>query len=199
MAVWGCGAMLRKPGMSTELYGSAAGGGVYLRHPGWTDFEDWVALRRDNKPHLSPWEPEWNDRHLTRPAYRSKLSRFKRMVTAGEGYPFYIYRADDQRLVGACNITHIERNVAQSAKLGYWVGEAYTRQGIARAAVSAAVRFCFEDLGLHRIEAAVRPENTPSIKVLEVVGFRPEGMARGYLKIDGQWQDHQIFSKLSSD
>lgn len=185
--------------VGTELYGQAPGGAVHLRHPRWAEYADWVDLRRENREFLTPWEPLWDDNHLTRPSYRARLSRFKKMVIGGEGYPFHVFRASDNRLIGACNVTHVQRGVAQSAQLGYWVGEQYARQGFARAAVRASVQFCFDELGLHRLTAAVRPENEPSIKLLEAVGFMREGVARDYLKIDGQWADHVIYARLSSD
>jgi len=190
---------MTRAGLHTVLYGSAAGGGVHLRHPKWADFDAWADLRRANRSHLSPWEPEWNERHLTRLSYRAKLARFKKMVHADTGYPFYIFSDGDARLIGACNITDIMRGVAQSARLGYWVAEDQARRGYGRAAVKAATQFCFETLHLHRIEAAVRPTNLPSIKVLESVGFAAEGTARGYLKIDGRWEDHIIYARLSTD
>jgi len=182
-----------------SLYGSAAGGGVHLRHPRWADFEQWVELRRKNQSYLSPWEPEWNEAHLSRQSYKARLAVFKKMIANGQGYPFHMFRADDERMIGACNITRIQRQVAQTAMLGYWVGEEFARQGFARAAVKTACQFCFNDLGLHRIEAGVQPENAASIKVLEAVGFQREGVARGFLKIDGEWRDHVIYAKLSSD
>ncbi len=190
---------MKKVTTNTELTGMASGGSVILRHPRWADFDGWAELRRENRSYLTPWEPAWDDKHLTRPSYRARLGRFKKMVASGEAYPFHVFRASDERLIGACNITHIQRQVAQSAQLGYWVGEHYARQGFARAAVSAASKFCFEGLGLHRIEAAVQPENAGSIKVLEIMKFQKEGLARGYLKINGQWQDHIIYAKLSGD
>ena len=121
------------------------------------------------------------------------------MVSHDEGFPFHIFRETDGKIIGACNITHIERGISQSAKLGYWVGEQYSRKGYARASVRAACQFCFDELGLHRVEAAVRPDNAPSIQLLETVGFAREGTARGYLKIDGQWHDHIVYARLSSD
>jgi len=191
--------MIRKPRLPSELHDTSIGAGVSLRFPAWADFENWVALRRCNRKHLTPWEPQWNDAHLSRASYRQKLARFKKMVSNDEAYPFYIFRSTDDRLIGACNITHVERNVSQSAKLGYWVGADYTRQGFARAAVRASLRFCFDDLRLHRVEAAVQPGNAASIRVLEACGFHGEGVSRGYLKIDSQWRDHEIFAKLSTD
>lgn len=177
----------------------ASGGRVELRHPRWADFEDWAAIRRRNKDFLSPWEPDWSKAHLNRNSYKLRLASYNRMVEQGTGYPFHIFAGADRGLVGACNITRILPAPALSAQLGYWVGEEFGRQGYARAAVKAALKYCFDDLGLHRVEAAVQSTNLPSINLLGVLGFQHEGTARGYLKINKHWRDHEIFSRLSSD
>ena len=181
------------------LYEPCAGGRVCLSVPKWADFEAWTDLRRENRDHLKSWEPSWDDAHLTRPAYRARLGIYKKMIAGDTGYPFHIFTAEDNQLIGACNLTAIKRGSMNSAHIGYWVGERYGRNGFARAAVRAVLRFAFEDLRLHRIEAAVQEENTASINVLKNTGFKPEGIARGLLKIDGQWRDHLIFAKLSGD
>jgi ribosomal-protein-alanine N-acetyltransferase len=121
------------------------------------------------------------------------------MVAQDIGYPFHIFRADDGRLVGACNLTSVRRGSLQCANVGYWVGEKFSRQGFAQASVRGILKFAFSELRLHRIEAAVRDENTASIKLLEKTGFQKEGVARGFLKIDGRWQDHIVYARLSSD
>lgn len=191
--------MVKKPGLNVELYEQARGGGVRLRHPGWSEYDAWVELRKDNEAHLSPWEPEWDIKHLSRGSYRARLARFKRMVANETGYPFHIFSAGTDEFMGACNIVEVRRHVAQTAQIGYWLGERYARQGFARASVKAVTRFCFETLGLHRVEAAVQADNVRSIRLLETVGFVKEGTARGYLKINGVWQDHDIYARLSSD
>lgn len=177
----------------------APGGRVELRQPRWADFEDWATLRRNSRDFLKPWEPDWSEAHLTRNSYKVRLASYHRMIEQGTGYPFHIFAGAGLRLVGACNITQVQQAPAQSAKLGYWVGEEHARQGFARAAVRAAIKFCFEDLGLHRVEAAVQGNNTPSINLLNAVGFQHEGTARAFLKINGRWRDHDIYSRLSSD
>jgi len=67
--------------------------------------------------------------------------------------------------------------------------------------MTSAVRlicdFAFRHLGLHRVEAACLPHNTPSIGLLSKCGFEHEGLARGYLKIAGEWRDHLLFARLS--
>ena len=190
---------MRKPGAHTKLTAQAAGGSLILRHPNWADYEAWSDLRARNQDYLTPWEPEWGADHLSRNMYKARLSRLKKWVSKDTAFPFHVFRTQGELLIGSCNITHIERGAAQSAKLGYWIGEQYARNGFARAAVAEVSRFGFEKLGLHRIEAAVQPDNAASIRVLEAVGFGYEGKARGYLKIDGQWRDHLVYAKLSND
>lgn len=191
--------MPKRDQISTPLFEPCPGGGVRLEVPKWADFEDWAALRKANLDYLSPWEPGWNLAHLTRPAYKTRLATFQKMLTNDQGYPFHVFRANDDTLIGGCNVTSVWRGSLQSAHIGYWIGEKYIRQGFARASVIAVLRFCFKDLGLHRMEAAVKAENRASINLLEATGFTREGIARGLLKINGQWQDHIIYARLSSD
>ncbi len=192
--------MSKRGRLPKPIFEPCQGGGVILRVPVWADYEDWVNLRRENRAHLQPWEPMWKEEHLGRQAYKARLARFKSMISHDQAYPFHLFKADQNKcLIGACNLTNVQRGSHQSAHIGYWVGKAYGRQGYARAAVQAALRFAFNDLGLHRIVAAVQPNNTASIRLLKSAGFTHEGVARSYLKIDGHWQDHEMFAKLSSD
>lgn len=188
-----------KAGVGIVLRIRARGGAIELRHPKWAEFEDWAALRRANQEFLKPWEPEWTEAHMSRNSYKAKLSRFKRMIATDTAYPFHIFRAADGRLLGACNVLNVQRHVAQTCEIGYWLGEDYARKGFARAAVRAVTQFCFDDLGLHRIEAAVQASNARSIRLLDALDFKREGTARGRLKINGEWKDHEVYAKLSSD
>jgi RimJ/RimL family protein N-acetyltransferase len=79
------------------------------------------------------------------------------------------------------------------------IGAPYARQGIMTLAVELVLRFAFNELGLHRVEAACLPSNTPSRKLLTKCGFRQEGYAPQYLKINGAWEDHVLFALLSSE
>lgn len=189
--------MVGARGTHTVLTADSSGGPIRLVHPRWADFEDWAALRRENIDYLRPWEPDVSTSGLNRSAYRARLSRLKKLVQQDLAFPFHIFR--DKTLVGACNITHIERGMAQSARLGYWIGQRYAGRGFARASVQAASQFCFSGLGLYRVEAAVQCDNAASIKVLKASGFTFEGTARGLLKINGAWRDHDMYARLSGD
>jgi [ribosomal protein S5]-alanine N-acetyltransferase len=111
---------------------------------------------------------------------------------AGRGYAFGIFDAGG--LVGYANLNAVVRGVFQNAYLGYAVAEKANGRGYATEAVRAAVRIAFEELGLHRVQAAVMPRNVGSIRVLEKAGFRREGLAEGYLLINGTWEDQVLFA-----
>lgn len=176
-----------------------AGEGIRLRHPGPDDYEAWAKLRGASRNHTQGWEPAWADDELTRTAYKRRLRRYQQDMETGQGYPFFIFRASDNVLVGACNLNNVRRGVLQAADIGYWVGLPYVRRGHARAAVRRVVTFAFGPLGLNRIEAATRPENEASRSLLLSVGFSPEGYARNYLKINGEWRDHLKFAIVRGD
>ncbi|MGE3302594.1 MAG: GNAT family N-acetyltransferase, partial [Hyphomonadaceae bacterium] len=158
------------------------GEGVYLRHPELRDFPAWADVRGRSRAFLEPWEPTWPANELTRSAFKDKLRRYGDDIQADRSYPFYIFRAEDDALVGGATLSRIHRGSAQSCTLGYWVGEPYKRRGYTRAAVRALIGFAFGDLRLHRIEAACQPDNGPSRALLLGVGFEEEGRARAYLK-----------------
>jgi len=96
--------------------------------------------------------------------------------------------------VGHVMIGNVVREPLLSAYVGYWCDTRLTGHGVTTAAVALAVDHCFGPVGLHRLEATVRPENAASIRVLAKLGFREEGLFRRYLDVDGQWRDHLCFA-----
>jgi ribosomal-protein-alanine N-acetyltransferase len=88
--------------------------------------------------------------------------------------------------------------VAQAGTLGYWMGAPHAGQGYMSAALQAVLPFCYDELRLHRVEAACIPRNTPSIRLLEKSGFAREGLAKEYLCINGVWQDHLLFGRVKT-
>ena len=172
---------------------------IHLRTPQMGDFPAWVALREESRAFLTPWEPTWPLDDLTRSAFRRRIRRYLQDIREDAAYPFFVFRSDDDAFIGGVTLSNVRRGVTQSASLGYWVGEPYARQGLMSAAVGALVPFVFEQLRLHRLEAACLPSNAASIRLLEKVGFAREGFARRYLRINGVWQDHFLYAMLSDD
>ena len=173
------------------------GAGVRLRPPRAADYAEWSVLRAGSRAFLQPWEPTWPADDLTRNAFRRRLSAYAHDMERGHAYPFLVFRAEDHRMVGGITLSNIRRGVAQMGAIGYWVGEPFARRGHTLAAVNAMTRFCFQHLGLHRVEAACIPANEGSRAVLTRAGFRQEGMALSYLRINGVWRDHLLFGLVS--
>jgi ribosomal-protein-alanine N-acetyltransferase len=172
------------------------GSGVLLRPPQPGDFQEWRELRAASRAFLQPWEPVWPADDLTRAGFRRRLAAYQRDLDLGLGYAFFVFRGDDGALTGGVTLSNVRRGIAQTASLGYWCGEAFTRQGHTLAAVRAAVAFARRQVGLHRIEAACLPINEASGNLLLKAGFTEEGYARAYLKINGEWRDHRLFGRI---
>jgi len=175
------------------------GEGVRLRPPRWADYAEWPDLRAASREFLQPWEPRWAPDDLTRPAFRRRLAVYQRDLDLGQGFPFFVFRQTDGALVGGVTLSNVRRGVTQAAALGYWIGAPHARRGHMRAALSVLLPYAFDSLRLHRIEAACLPHNRASVGVLEGAGFRHEGLARRYLKINGTWQDHALYALVEED
>jgi len=175
------------------------GRGVWLRPPMMSDYGPWAELRAQSRALLVPWEPAWPRDDLTRTAFRRRIRHYQREAREDLGYAFLIFDAISDRLIGGLTLSNVRRGVTQSAMLGYWLGQPFVERGHMTHAVRAVLPHAFEQLRLHRIEAAVQPTNQRSVGVLKRCGFAEEGLARRYLKINGTWQDHLIFAILSED
>lgn len=172
---------------------------VHLRPPRPGDYRAWATLREESRDFLTPWEPRWPADSTGRHAFRRRLHAVATEWRNDEGYGFFVFRNEDNALLGGINISQIRRGVAQTASLGYWIGERHARRGYMADALSVLLPYAFRQLGLHRIEAACLPENQASKGLLKKLGFREEGLARQYLKIDDRWQDHVLFGLIESD
>ena len=172
---------------------------LVLRFPQSSDYADWARLRGQSRSHLEPWEPQWADDELTKSAFKMRLRHYERELREQAGYAFFVCRSADEQLIGGLTLTNVRRGVTQSCAIGYWVGQPYAGRGYMTRAVWAVAGFAFDGLRLHRVEAACLPSNAASIRVLEKAGFQREGLARRYLKINGAWQDHLLFARLSDD
>jgi len=172
---------------------------VYLRPPMWNDQKAWIGLRSESKAFLEPWEPAWARDALTPAAYRRRLRRVEEEWQAGIGYAFFVFRNEDNVLLGGITLANVRRGVVESANVGYWTGEPHARKGYMAEGIQVTLEFAFRKLGLHRVEAACLIHNQASRNLLLKSGFSPEGRARKYLRIAGRWQDHDTFAILRSD
>ena len=156
------------------------------------DAQVWREVRSRNASWLRRWEatspsPEAD----APPTYAAMVRRLRAEARDGRTMPFVVTYGGD--LVGQLTVGGITWGSLRSAYIGFWVDEAVAGRGIMPTAVAMATDYCFA-LGLHRVEINIRPENTASRRVVEKLGFRPEGLRPKYLHIDGDWRDHLSFA-----
>jgi len=102
-------------------------------------------------------------------------------------------------MVGLLTVNGITWGSARWANMGYWVAESHAGRGITPTAVALVTDHLLSTTGLHRVEIAIRPENTASLRVVEKLGFTEIGLAPRFLHIAGAWHDHRIFQVVAED
>jgi len=178
------------------------GDDITLRPPRVRDRPQWNSVRAENKEWLSPWEatlpllphesPAYED-HDTRPSFYQMVRMLNREARAGRSYSFFIWSGNN--LVGQITMGGVMYGALRGAHIGYWVDRNYANRGFTTQAVKLVTAFGFSQLGLHRMEINVRPENAASCRVAEKAGFVIEGQRKAFLHIDGAWRDHICFVK----
>jgi ribosomal-protein-alanine N-acetyltransferase len=163
------------------------------------------ALRR-NADHLRPFSPAPppTDRRPTLALATREIERWRTLWKSGESYALFVFmrgeeKGESARIVGRVTLGRVTRGAFLNAYLGYFVDHELQGKGITSEAVRCAVDFAFAALGLHRVQAAIMPHNTGSVRVAEKCGFRHEGKALRYLQIAGIWEDHEIFAVTAEE
>ena len=158
-----------------------------------SDAEAWRSARRRNLAWLVPWDatvPPGGDARPT--TFRALVRRLNNQARAGTTYPFAV--DVDGRFAGQVTVNNVVRGSANFASVGYWLDRDFAGRAVMPRAVALVIDHCFVELGLHRIEIAIRPENSNSLRVVEKLGIREIGYAPRFLHIDGDWRDHRLYA-----
>lgn len=121
----------------------------------------------------------------------------RKQARAGRAMPFAV--TVDDGFAGQLTVSNIVRGSAKWGQIGYWIDQKHAGQGLMPTAVAMVVDHCFFEADLHRMEVAIRPENTASLRVVEKLGLVEYGYAERYLHIDGEWRDHRLFALTVED
>ena len=173
---------------------------IRLRTLAEDDYDAWYEVRSRCRDWLVPWEPRPAGAPPTsedRASFGVRCAARERERQMGTGYGFGIFV--EGRLAGEITLSSIQRGPFQNAFVGYWVDRSLAGNGLAPEATLLVLRFAFEELGLHRIEIAIVPRNSPSRRVVEKLGLREEGVAQRYLEIDGRWEDHVRYAMTAEE
>lgn len=155
----------------------------------------------ENREHLAPWEPTRSENFFSFEFWQKELRNRQNEFVAGQSARLAIFFKElpNGPIVGICNFGEIMRGVFQACFLGYSIHYKYQGQGIMSEALTAAVKFMFDTFKLHRIMANYMPRNERSGRLLKKLGFRVEGYALDYLKINGHWEDHIMTAKIKEN
>jgi ribosomal-protein-alanine N-acetyltransferase len=184
----------------TQLHGTE----IVLRPMRYRDRTKWNRVRAENREWLTPWEATLpvipvghpsRENETARPSFIEMVRILSHEAKAGRSYSFLIWK--DSNLVGQITMGGVMYGAMRGAHIGYWIDRNFSNRGYTTEAVRLLSDFGFHQLGLHRIEINVRPENDASCRVAEKAGFEFEGFRKGYLHIDGAWRDHKCFVKTN--
>jgi len=183
---------MTKPGSNSPSPrpGPASAPRIVLRHPDGRDRDAVVRLIESSREHLIPW---WANAEA-QDAEGFDPSLFFDRVLASARLPasrrFLMCLRETDEIVGAVSLGNIVRGPFESCTIGYWCGAAHARRGYTTEGVALALRVAFRELRLHRAEANIMPRNEPSTRLVRRLGFRDEGLAKRYLRINYAWEDH---------
>jgi [ribosomal protein S5]-alanine N-acetyltransferase len=173
---------------------------VSLRPVRVSDARTWREIRVRNASWLRPWEPSNPETPLHRSSigpYVSMVRTMRREAREGQALPWVVTYGG--AFAGQLTVGSITWGSSRSGTIGYWVDESYAGRGVIPTALAMAVDHCFRVVGLHRLEASIRPENVASRRVVEKLGFREEGVRVRQLHINGQWRDHISYAVTAEE
>jgi len=150
---------------------------------------------------LTKWEPTRPvgapDVIEDREAFSIRCNARQRERQLGSAYGFGIFV--DGEFAGEINLSSVQRGPFQSGSIGYWIDEAKAGKGYTPEALVVLAQYCFDELRLHRVEIAIVPRNDASLRVVQKLELRDEGLSKGFLEIDGNWEDHIRFGLTFED
>lgn len=165
---------------------------VLVRPLSGRDHDAWRSARQRNAAWLAPWDATVPPGGSPRPTnFRQLVRRVRKQARSGVMLPFAI--EVDGRFAGQVTVNNIVRGSALFASVGYWLDRDFAGRGVVPRAVALVIDHCFAH-GLHRIEVAIRPENSNSLRVVEKLGIAEVGYAPRFLHIDGAWRDHRLYA-----
>ncbi|REJ78423.1 MAG: GNAT family N-acetyltransferase [Acidobacteria bacterium] len=133
------------------------------------------------------------------PADTETFEAYVRKNHDGASACFVIVEHSSDEIAGAINMTQIYRGGFGSAYLGYYLFKGFTGRGLMESALRTLVAFALRDFGLHRLEANIQPHNSSSKRLVRKCGFTREGFSRKYLRIGGEWRDHERWAIIAED
>ena len=153
-----------------------------------------------NYDYLSAWEPNLSPHFLSVEALEKFLELDFKNMLSGTGLRYWFsFRSKPDSIIGSVNFQNIRKGAFKSCQTGYKIDESFTGLGLTSEAVKCAISSLIQDEKLHRFEAIIATDNSPSIGLAEKLGFVNEGIARQYVRINDKWTDCYMYSLLDNE
>ena len=163
---------------------------VYIQRVAFGDAQELIEFNLQNKNYHHPWVSPFTDRT----GFENWFSRCLTAAVVG----LVVREEISRKIVGIININEIVAGALQSGFLGFYGSSQMAGRGLMTEGMQLAVKYAFEELGLHRLEANIQPGNTASIQLVRRAGFQKEGFSPKYLFIDGAWRDHERWAIIDN-
>ena len=164
---------------------------IFVRKPTTEDAQELLALHQNSQAFHFPWvSPPLDEAGCKAYIQRCQNEDFEGLL---------ICHLKSYEIIGVANFSQIFYRAFQNAYLGYYVNAKFAGQGFMLEGMRLAIDHAFNPLGLHRVEANIQPENQASINLVKRLGFTKEGFSRRYLKINGEWCDHERWALIVED
>ena len=171
---------------------------IYIREFDTIDAESLLELNLANRTIFEAITPvSIDDSFYTLDAHLKLIEDWQQAKKLGSRYDFGIFETHNKKLIGT--VALYKFGASEKCVLGYSLDKGHYGKGFATQAVRLILEIAFKELGFHRVEAGVMPRNIGSARVLEKSGFVKEGLLRDYIKINGVWEDHYMFSILENE
>lgn len=173
-------------------------GAVTLRPLRVSDARQWQSIRSKNQDWMREWEATPPVPSVEpAPSFKQSAKTLIKDAKSGRSMPFIVEYHDE--FVGQLNVGDVTYGSLRGAHFGYWIDEKYSGRGIMTTAVALITEHLIKNVGLHRVEVAIRPENVPSNKLVQRLGFKFEGVREKFLHINNDWRDHNIYVMFAED
>lgn len=153
----------------------------------------------NNRAHLAPYEPLRDDEYFALENIQNRIINSLNDYQQKRSLLLVVTLKNDQKIIGSINFTNFVYGVFQACYLGFSLDHASQGKGLMYESLESSIEYVRENYGIHRIMANHLPDNLRSSNTLKKLGFKKEGYAQSYLKINGEWQDHILNSRVFLD
>lgn len=173
-------------------------GDVRLRPLKVSDAKKWQKIRQANQAWMKEWEATPPVPSVEpAPSFKQSARIMLKDARANRAMPFVVeYKGE---FVGQLNVSDIVYGSLRGAHFGYWIDHRFAGRGIMTTAVALVTQHLLTTADLHRVEVAIRPENEPSNRLVQRLGFKFEGVRPKFLHINNDWRDHNVYVMFAED